>query len=65
MQVFIENHYILLNSTQTISKYELTACFSPVNKSNIGEHKFDGYGSEKIGSWKMEKNRGFGNPKSS
>ena len=41
------------------------SCFSPVIIRDIGEHKFDGYGSEKIGSWKMEKNWGFGNPKSS
>ena len=29
---------------------------------DIGEHKFDMYGSEKIGRWKMEKNRSFGDP---
>ena len=31
------------------------SCFSPVIIRDIGEHKFDGYLSEKIGSWKMEK----------
>ena len=41
----------------------VVACFSPVIKVDIGEHKFDGIGSEKFGSWKMEKNRGFGDPK--
>ena len=33
-------------------KYGLIACFSPVIKVYIGEHKFDGTGSAKIGSWK-------------
>ena len=36
-------------------KYGLIACFSSVTKVDIGEYKFDGNGSEKIGSWKMEK----------
>ena len=40
------------------------SCFSPVIIRDIGEHKFNGYGSEKNGSWKMEKNGGFGNPTS-
>ena len=44
-------------------KYGLIECFSQVSKVDIGEHKFD-Y-SAKIGSSKMEKNRGFGDPKSS
>ena len=44
-------------------KYGLIACFSPVIKVDIGEHKFDGTGSAKIGKWK--KKRGFGDPKSS
>ena len=44
-------------------KYGLIECFSPVIKVYIGEHKFNG--SAKIGSRKMEKNQGFGNPKSS
>ena len=34
------------------------SCFSPVIIRDIGEHKFDGYGSEKIGRWKMEKKIG-------
>ena len=34
-------------------KYGLIACFSQVNKPDIGELKFDGYGSAKIWSWKM------------
>ena len=46
-------------------KYGLIACFSPVIKVDIGEHKFDGTGSEKLASWKKEKNWGFGDPKSS
>ena len=46
-------------------KYGLIACFSPVIKVGIGEHKLDGYWFAKIGSWKMEKDRGFGDPKSS
>ena len=36
-------------------KYGLVACFSLVIKVDIGEHKFDGYVSAKILSWKMEK----------
>ena len=39
----------------TMPKYGLIACFSPVIEVDIGEHKFDGTGSAKIGSWKMEK----------
>ena len=35
---------------------QANSCFSPVIIHDIGEHKFDGYGSEKNGSWKMEKN---------
>ena len=46
-------------------KHGLIVCFGPVIKVNIGEHKFDGPGSAKIGSWKMEKNWGFNDPKSS
>ena len=38
-------------------KYGLIACFNPVIKVDIGEHNFDGPGSAKIGSWKMEKIR--------
>ena len=41
------------------------SCFSLVIIRDIGEHKFNGYGLEKIGRWKMEKNRGFGDPKNS
>ena len=41
------------------------SCLSPVISGDFGEYKFDRYGSEKIGSWKMEKNQGIGNPKSS
>ena len=32
-------------------KYGLIACFSPVIKVDIGEHKFDGTGLAKIGKW--------------
>ena len=39
-------------------KYSLIACFSPVIKVDIGEHKFDGYWFAKIG-----KNPGFGDQK--
>ena len=39
-------------------KYGLIACFSPVIKVNIGEHKFDGIGSAKIGKWKEIKSFG-------
>ena len=46
-------------------KYRLIACFSPVIMVDIGEQKFDGAGSAKIGSWKMEKIQGFGDPKRS
>ena len=41
------------------------SCFSPVIIRDIGEHKFDGYGSDKNWELEKEKNRGFGNPKSS
>ena len=44
-------------------KYGLIACFSRVINPYIGEHKFVWYISAKIGSWKMEKNQGFGIPK--
>ena len=33
-------------------KYGLIACFSPVIKVDIGEHKFDCTSLAKIGSWK-------------
>ena len=46
-------------------KYGLIACFSQVIKVDIGERKFGRYSSAKIGSWKMEKNGGFGDLKSS
>ena len=36
-------------------KYGLIACFSPVIKVDIGEHKFNSTVSSKIVSWKMEK----------
>ena len=36
-------------------KYGLIACFSQVNKPDIGEHKFDGYGSTKLGVGKWKK----------
>ena len=36
-------------------KYGLIACLSPLIKVDIGEHKFDGTGSEKFGSWKWKK----------
>ena len=45
---------------------KLIACFNPVIKVDIGEHKFGRYGSAKFGSWKMEKKKqGFGDLKSS
>ena len=43
----------------------LIACFSPVIKVEWVNISLTGTGSAKIGSWKMEKNRGFGDPKSS
>ena len=36
-------------------KYRLIACFSPVSKVDIGEHKFDDTGLEKFGSGKWKK----------
>ena len=36
-------------------KYGLIACFSPVIEVDTDEHKFDGTGSTKNGSWKMKK----------
>ena len=46
-------------------KFGLIACFSPVIKVELVNISSTGTGSAKIGSWKMEKNRGFGDPKSS
>ena len=46
-------------------KYELIACFSPVIKVEWVNISSTGTSSAKIGSWKMEKNWGFGDPKSS
>ena len=42
---------------QPMPKYGLIVCLSPIVGVNIGEHKFDGTGSAKIGSWKREKKR--------
>ena len=36
-------------------KYGLIACFSPVIKVDIGEHMFDGTGSQKLGVGKWTK----------
>ena len=41
-------------------KYGLIACFSPVIKDEWVNISSIGTGSAKIGSWKMEKNQGFG-----
>ena len=46
-------------------KYGLRACFNPVIKVEWVNVSSMGTGSAKIGSWKMEKNQGFGDPKSS
>ena len=46
-------------------KYGLIACFSQIIKVELVNLSSTGTGSAKIGSWKMEKNRGFGDPKSS
>ena len=46
-------------------KYGLIACFSPVIKVEWVNISSMGTGSAKIGSWKMEKNQSFGDPKSS
>ena len=46
-------------------KYGLIACFSPVIKVKWVNISLKGTGSAKTGSWKMEQNRGFGDPKSS
>ena len=54
----------IIKQHQNNAAIQANSCFSPVIIRYIGEHKFNGYGSEKIGSWKMEKNRGFGDPKS-
>ena len=43
-------------------KYGLIACFSPVIKVEWVNISSTGTGSVKIGSWKMENNRGFGDP---
>ena len=44
-------------------KYGLIACFSPVIKVEWVNISSTGTGSAKIGSWKMEKKSGFGDPK--
>ena len=44
-------------------KYGLIACFSLVINVEWVNLSSMGTGSQKIGSWKMEKNRGFGNQK--
>ena len=41
-------------------KYGLIACFSPVIKVEWVNISSMGTAWQKIGSWKMEKNRGFG-----
>ena len=41
------------------------SCFSPVITVEWVNISLTGTGSAKIGSWKMEKNRGFGDPESS
>ena len=46
-------------------KYGLIACFSPVIKVEWVNISSTGIGPAKMGSWKMEKNRGFGDPESS
>ena len=46
-------------------KYRLIACFSLVIKVEWVNISSTGTGSAKIGSWEMEKNQGFGDPKSS
>ena len=43
----------------------LIACLSPVIKVEWVNISLTGTGSAKTGSWKMEKNWGFGDPKSS
>ena len=55
----------IVNSTQTMSKYGLIACFSPVITVEWVNISSTGTGSAKFGSWKMENNRGFGDPESS
>ena len=45
--------------------YGLIAGFSPVIMGEWVNISSMGTGSAKIGSWKMEKNLGFGDPKSS
>ena len=44
-----------------MQKYRLIACFSPVIKVNIGEHKFDGTSFEKIGVLAIQKVAKTGN----
>ena len=46
-------------------KYGLIVCFSPVIKGEWGNISSTRTDSAKIESWKMEKNQGFGDPKSS
>ena len=46
-------------------KYGLIACFSPVITVEWVNISSMGTGSAKIGSCKMEKNQGFGDPESS
>ena len=46
-------------------KYGLIACFSPVIMGELVNISSTGTDSAKIGSWKMEKNQGFGDTESS
>ena len=46
-------------------KYGLIACFSLVITVEWVNVSSAGTGSAKIGSWKLEKNLGFGDPESS
>ena len=48
-----------------MQEYGLRACFSPVIKVEWVNVSSTGTGMAKIGISKMEKNRGFGDPKSS
>ena len=65
MQIFYRKLLDIIKQHPNNAAIWANSCFSPVIIRDIGEHKFNGYASEKIGRWKMEKNWGFGDPKSS
>ena len=55
----------IVNQHSNNAEIWVDSMFLPSNQGRMGECKFNGSRFAKIGSWKMEKNQGFGDPKSS